>query len=142
MIFRLFLLFTLVPLIELYVLIRLGGLIGVVPTLGLVVATGAAGAWLARREGFRSWQAVQAELAAGRLPATEMLHALLVLIAGVLLVTPGVFTDAAGLLMLLRPVRAAMIRRTQRRLAAIVQESDVRIWVHDEEPPPGRVIDV
>ena len=142
MVLRLFLLFTLVPLVELYVLIRLGGLIGIAPTLAIVLGTGAAGAWLARREGFRSWQAVQSELAAGRLPANELLHALLVLIAGVLLVTPGVFTDAAGLLMLMRPVRATMIRRAQGRLAAAVQRSEVHLWVHDEDPPPGRVIDL
>ena len=111
MFFRLLLLFTLVPLVELYLLIRIGGLIGAGPTILLVLGTGAVGAWLARREGLRSWIAVQQELAAGRLPAEELLHALLVVIAGVLLVTPGVFTDAFGLLMLVRPVRAALIRR-------------------------------
>jgi UPF0716 protein FxsA len=133
---RLFLLFTLVPLVELYALIRLGGLIGAGPTILLVLGTGAAGAWLARREGFRSWSAVQSELAAGRLPAAELLHALVVVIAGVLLVTPGVFTDAFGLLLLIRPVRAAMIRRVRGRIERGIQSGDVRVWVHETSSQP------
>lgn len=137
MFLRLFLLFTLVPLVELYVLIRLGAWIGAGPTILLVVGTGAAGAWLARREGFRSWRAVQSELAAGRLPAAELLHALLVVVAGVLLVTPGVFTDAFGLLTLIRPVRAAMIRRLQTSITGRLQTGDARLWVHEAAPGSG-----
>jgi len=136
---RLFLLFTLVPLVELYALIRLGSLIGTGPTILLVLGTGAAGAWLARREGFRSWSAVQSELAAGRLPAEELLHALVVVIAGVLLVTPGVFTDAFGLLLLIRPVRAAMIRRVRNRIDRGIQSGDMHFWVHEtSSQPDGR----
>jgi UPF0716 protein FxsA len=137
MFLRLFLLFTLVPLVELYALIRLGSLIGAGPTILLVLGTGAAGAWLARREGFRSWSAVQSELAAGRLPAEELLHALVVVIAGVLLVTPGVFTDAFGLLMLIRPVRAAMIRKVRSRIDRSIQSGDVHFWVHETSSQPG-----
>lgn len=131
MLFRLFLLFTLVPLVELYLLIRIGAVIGAGPTVLLVLGTGAAGAWLARREGFRSWIAVQRELAAGRLPTAELLHALLVVIAGALLVTPGVFTDAVGLLMLFRPVRTSLIRRVQGRITRKIQTGDMRVWVNE-----------
>ncbi len=131
MFFRLLLLFTLVPLVELYLLIRIGGLIGAGPTILLVLGTGAVGAWLARREGLRSWIAVQRELASGRLPANELLHGLLVVVSGVLLVTPGIFTDAFGLLMLIRPVRTGMIRRVQKRLASRIEAGDVRIWTGD-----------
>lgn len=113
MLLRLFLLFTLVPLAELLILLRIGAAIGLAPTLLLVVGTGFAGAWLARREGLRSWMAVQAELAAGRLPAEELLHSLMILVAGVVLVTPGVLTDIAGLLLLVRPVRRALMRRVR-----------------------------
>lgn len=113
---RLLLAFTLVPLLELAVLLRLGGWLGLAPTLGLVLGTGMAGAWLARREGMRSWGAVRAELGAGRLPAEELLHALGILVAGVLLITPGVFTDIAGLLLLARPFRRLLIRRARDRL--------------------------
>lgn len=137
MFFRLLLLFTLVPLVELYVLIRIGGLIGGGPTVLLVLGTGAVGAWLARREGLRSWIAVQRELASGRLPTNELLHGLLVVVSGVLLVTPGIFTDAFGLLMLIRPVRTGMISRVQRRLASRIQAGDVRLWVQEASPPSG-----
>lgn len=118
MLIRLLLLFTLVPLVELALLLRVGGLIGLGPTILLVVGTGLAGAWMARREGLRSWTAVQEELAAGRFPAGELLHSLLILVAGAVLLTPGVLTDVAGLLLLVRPVRAAAIRGLRGRFEA------------------------
>jgi UPF0716 protein FxsA len=111
MLLRLFLLFTLVPIAELALLIRIGGAIGLGWTLVLVAATGAAGAWLARREGLRSWLAVQGELATGRVPGEELGHGVLILIAGIVLLTPGVITDVMGISLLLRPVRRALIAR-------------------------------
>lgn len=113
MLLRLFLLFTLVPIAELALLIRIGGVIGVPYTLALVIATGAAGAWLARREGLRSWLAVQNELATGRVPGEELGHGVLILIAGIVLLTPGVITDVMGIALLMRPVRRAIIRRVR-----------------------------
>lgn len=114
MLLRLFLLFTLVPIAELALLIRIGGAIGLGWTLVLVAATGAAGAWLARREGLRSWLAVQNELATGRVPGEELGHGVLILIAGIVLLTPGVITDVIGISLLLRPVRRALIARFRR----------------------------
>lgn len=121
MFLRLFLLFTLVPLLELAVLLRLGSLLGLVPTLLLVVATGVAGAWLARREGLRSWQAVQRELAGGRFPGEELLHGVLILVAGVVLVTPGVLTDALGIVLLVRPARRRIIAGLRSHFAPRVE---------------------
>jgi UPF0716 protein FxsA len=125
---RLFLLFTLVPLAELWLLLRIGAWVGLLPTLALVIGTGVAGAWLARREGVRCWAAVQAELGAGRVPGEELLHALLVLAAGLLLVTPGILTDLTGLALLLRPVRRLAVRSIRRRLEAGVRSGNVRIF--------------
>jgi len=125
---RLFLLFTLVPLLELWLLLRIGAWVGLLPTLALVVATGMAGAWLARREGTRCWAAVQSELAAGHVPGEQLLHALLVFAAGLLLVTPGVLTDVTGLLLLVRPTRRAAVRALRRRLEAGVRRGSVRIF--------------
>ncbi len=119
--FRLILLFTLLPLVELSLLLRIGEWLGVGPTLGLVIVTGVAGAWLARREGLRTWERVRADMAAGRIPAEELVHALLVLIAGVVLVTPGVLTDAAGLVLLFRPAREMVARTMRKRLAGQVR---------------------
>lgn len=144
MLLRLFLLFTLVPVIELVLLIRIGGLIGLGPTLGIVLATGAAGAWLARREGLRSWLAVQRELADGRLPGQELVHGLLILLAGVVLVTPGVLTDLAGILLLVRPVRRVLIARLRERFTRQLEAGTVGFagrpgigvfW--GGSPPPG-----
>lgn len=147
MLLRLFLLFTLVPLVELMLLIRIGGLIGLFPTLLLVVATGAAGAWLARAEGLRSWMAVQGELAEGRIPGEELVHGMLVLIAGIVLVTPGVLTDIAGLILLVRPIRQLLIRRLRERFTRRLEEGAVAglgggppfgvYWMGGGPPPSG-----
>jgi len=123
--FRLILLFTVLPLAELSLLLKIGGWLGAGPTVGLVIVTGVVGAWLARREGIRTWGRVQAELAAGHMPGEEVLHALLVFVAGLVLVTPGVLTDAAGLLLLIRPAREAIVRRLRKRLAGQVQFQSV-----------------
>lgn len=118
---RLFLAFTLIPLVELWLLLRIGAVLGAVPTLGLVVITGLAGASLARREGARAWLAVQAELVAGRIPGRELLEALLVLVAGIVLVTPGVLTDLAGLALLFRPIRSRLVRGLERRYGNMLE---------------------
>ncbi|MFP4212267.1 MAG: FxsA family protein, partial [Alkalispirochaeta sp.] len=107
---RLFLLFTVVPLIELFILIRLGTVIGAAWTVLLVVGTGALGAYLARHQGWFVWRDIQAELNIGRFPGEQMLDALLLLIAGVVLITPGIITDLFGIVLLV-PVTRAPIRR-------------------------------
>ncbi|MCL7971809.1 MAG: FxsA family protein [marine benthic group bacterium] len=156
--FRLILLFTLVPLLELSLLLRIGAWLGTWPTVWLVIVTGVIGAWLARREGVRTWQRVRAEAAAGRVPGEGLLHALLVFLAGVVLVTPGVLTDAAGLLLLFRPTREIVARRIRKRLAGQVEMRTVGLggeapgWSgRASSPPPddaggaregGRVIEI
>lgn len=133
---RLLLAFTIIPVVELWLLIRIGAWLGAGPTVALVVLTGVVGATLARREGVHAWAAVREELAAGRLPGRKLLEALLVLIAGVVLVTPGVLTDAAGLLLLVRPLRSRLVRRVEERYR---RKLDVP---PDEPPPQGRVIEI
>jgi UPF0716 protein FxsA len=112
---RLLLAYTLVPIVELWLLLRIGAWLGPVPTIALVLLTGAAGATLARREGAHAWSAVQAEAAAGRMPGRELLDAMLVLVAGIVLVTPGVLTDILGLVLLVRPIRTRLVRRLEDR---------------------------
>ena len=105
MFFRLLVLFTLVPLLELYLLIRVGELIGVWPTVALVVFTGALGAFLTRLEGLRVFRQVQAEFQEGRVPTAGLLDGLLIVVAGAVLLTPGLITDALGFFLLLPPGR-------------------------------------
>lgn len=111
MLYYLLLLFTLVPLVELALLIRIGQVIDWPATIGLVVLTGIVGWWLARREGLRTLTRLRAELEAGQLPADRMIDALLILVAGAVLVTPGVLTDAIGFLLLIPPARSVVRRR-------------------------------
>ncbi len=133
---RLFLLFTLVPLIELWLLLRIGAWIGAGPTFALVLVTGVAGATLARREGAHAWSSVQAEVSAGRIPGRKLLEALLVLMAGIVLVTPGVLTDALGLLLLVRPLRARMVERLEERYRRTLDVPP------GDTPPGGRIIEI
>jgi UPF0716 protein FxsA len=128
---RLALLFVLVPLAELALLVRLGQFLGLWPTLGLVVATGFAGAALARAEGLRAVRRVQAELAEGRVPGTALLDGLGILVGGALLLTPGLLTDVAGFLLLLPPTRRWLRGRVQRALERRVESGDLRVFVLD-----------
>lgn len=105
---QLFLLFTLIPLAELWLLLFLSRRVGLLPTLGLVVFTGALGAWLARTQGLRAFAAVQAELNSGRMPTTSLLDGLMILVAGAVLLTPGLLTDVFGFLLLIPWTRSAL----------------------------------
>lgn len=133
---RLFLLFTLVPLVELMLLIEVGERIGALPTVALVVLTGVAGASLARHEGAHAWREVRGELGRGRIPGRELLSALLVLLAGALLVTPGVLTDAAGLLVLVRPLRARVVELLRGRLVEKMEAGELHVFAAGG-PGPG-----
>lgn len=117
---RLLLLFTTVPLIELALLLWIGARIGVPATIALILATGAAGAALARHQGLATWRRFQAALAAGRLPGSELVEGFLILVAGAVLLTPGVLTDAAGFLLLIPPARRWIVRKAEVRLRARV----------------------
>lgn len=105
MLFKLFLLFTLIPAIEIFLFIQIGGAIGGINTFLLVLATGFAGAWLARMQGLRTLLKVRENLNAGILPAEELLDAVIIFAAGVVLLTPGFLTDILGLLLLLPNTR-------------------------------------
>ena len=105
MFLRLFLIFTIVPIIEVWLLIKIGRVFGALPTVAMLIAISLAGAWLARSQGFRIIVSIQQELAAGRLPAAHILDGAFVLAGGILLLTPGFFTDFLGLVFLLPATR-------------------------------------
>ena len=110
MLFYLFLLFTIVPLVEVTLLIRIGQATEWWVPILLVIFTGIAGAALARWQGFQVLERIREELRAGRMPTNSLLDAFLILLAGILLVTPGVLTDVAGCLLLIPPIRALVKR--------------------------------
>lgn len=110
-----FALFLIVPIFEIYLLIQVGGLIGVLPTIALVVFTAVVGAWLLRSQGFATLARVQATLARGEIPAIELLEGAMLLIGGALLLTPGFFTDAIGFICLIPVLRRGVISWAIRR---------------------------
>jgi UPF0716 protein FxsA len=126
MLFRLVTLFVLLPLLELVVLIQLGRWLGLLGTIALVVGTGLLGAALARRQGLRAWLAIQNELRQGRMPAAAMLDGLLILVGGIVLLTPGLLTDLSGLALLFPPTRNAVKRYLRKRLERAIETGDAR----------------
>jgi UPF0716 protein FxsA len=127
MFFKLFLAFTLIPFVELYLLIELGTTIGPLYTLLLVILTGAIGAYLARLQGLGALLRVRARLQQGETPAEEMLDALIIFVAGIVLLTPGLLTDIAGLLLLLPATRLRFKIWLRKKLYQWVQHPGVHI---------------
>jgi len=116
MFFKLFLAFTLIPVAEIYLIIKLGGHLGAFNTVAIIVITGFAGATLARAQGLQTMLRVRASLQQGIVPAEEMVDALLIFVAGIVLLTPGFITDATGLLLLFPPARLHFKRFLRRKL--------------------------
>jgi UPF0716 protein FxsA len=103
-------LFIVVPILELYVIIQIGGLIGVWPTLALLLADALLGSLLLRHQGRGAWRRFNAAIAERRFPGREVADGLLIAIGGTLLLTPGFITDIVGLIFLIPPTRA-IVRR-------------------------------
>lgn len=114
MLLKLFLCFTIIPMIELYLLIQIGTVIGGLNTILLVILTGILGAWLARLEGMNTMMRLRMNLQQGLMPAEELIDAVIIFVAGVVLITPGLITDILGLL-LLWPVTRNKFKRFLRK---------------------------
>lgn len=112
-----FLLLIAVPIIEIALFIELGGAIGLWPTIGLVIGTAILGGALLRAQGFAAMARLQSSLAEGGDPRGPMAHGVMILAAGLLMLTPGFFTDTVGFLLLVPPVRSALIGWLGPRLA-------------------------
>lgn len=131
---RLLLLFIVVPLIELYLLIEVGSRIGAATTVILIALTGGVGALLARMQGFKVLVQIRERLAQGRLPADELLSGGLVLAGGLLLVTPGLLTDAVGLALLLPFVRLRVVEWVKDFLRRKIERGSIQVvaWEREE----------
>ena len=105
MLLKLFLAFTIIPIIEIYLLIEIGSMFGALTAVTLVILTGFLGAFLARMQGLQTLYRIQNSLREGRMPSGELLDALLIVIAGLVLLTPGFLTDSAGFLLLIPATR-------------------------------------
>ena len=105
MLLKLFLAFTIIPIIEIYLLIEIGSMFGALTAVTLVSLTGFLGAFLARMQGLQTLYRIQESLREGRMPSGELLDALLIVIAGLVLLTPGFLTDSAGFMLLIPATR-------------------------------------
>ncbi len=132
MFLRLLLLLTVVPFVELMILLRLAEWLGWQGTIGLVVLTGVLGAWLARREGLKTLARIQKDLESGVPPAGSVIDGVLILAAGAVLVTPGVLTDLCGFALLIPPIRVWV--RT--RLSRAFKKRIVVMRPGESEPEP------
>jgi UPF0716 protein FxsA len=108
--------FIFIPLAEIAVFIKVGGWLGLGPTLALIILTAVAGAWMLRHQGLAVLTRAQRQMQQGALPVAEVFEGCCLLIAGALLLTPGFLTDAVGALLLLPAVRAALYRRLRRHV--------------------------
>lgn len=124
---RLLLLFLLTPVAEFWLFIQVDQLIGFGPTVGLIIATGIAGSYLARREGLNTWQRLNKRLSAGDLPGNELVEGVIILVAGALLVTPGVLTDVIGFFGLLPPTRALIRKVLMRRFKSKMKRGSMQV---------------
>jgi UPF0716 protein FxsA len=112
----LFVAFLAVPLIEIALFIQVGGLIGLWPTLGIVILTAILGTWLVRAQGALALNNIRQTFNELNDPTEPLAHGAMILIAGVLLLTPGFFTDAMGFALLMPPVRLAVFNYVRKRV--------------------------
>lgn len=136
----LFALFLAVPLIEIALFIQVGGLIGLWPTLAIVIVTAILGTWLMRAQGAMALGQIQQSFNDLRDPTEHLAHGAMILFAGALLLTPGFFTDAAGFLLLLPPVRTAVFRHLRSRVKVATFSTHTNPGPQDH-PTSGNTID-
>jgi UPF0716 protein FxsA len=121
-----FVAFLVIPIVEIYVLIQVGQVIGAWWTVLLLIADSLFGSWLLKREGVRAWRALQLALTEGRMPARELADAALIVFGGTLMITPGFVTDVVGLLAILpftRPIARRMLTAFVARRVVVVRNT-------------------
>lgn len=117
----LFAIFVIVPIIEIALFIKVGDAIGLWSTLSIVIATAVLGTFLVKRQGIRTLARLQNELAGGGNPVDPIVHGVLILVSGLLLLTPGFFTDAVGFSLLIPQVRSLLILKGAARFAGRIK---------------------
>ena len=127
MFFKLLIIFILVPLIELYFLLEISQFIGVFTTVMIIVFTGAAGVSIAKRQGYQVVNNIRSTLNAGKMPTDDLISALLILIGGVTLLTPGFLTDITGFLLILPGSRDLIGALVKKYFLKYVKENKVEV---------------
>jgi len=143
MLWKLMLVLTVVPLLELYLLVRLSEWTSFWFTVLVILGTGAVGAVIARMQGLMVLRRMQWELSEGRVPTGSILDGVMILVAAALLVTPGLLTDTVGFVLLAPPGRAFLRKLLRRWLKRQIDRGRVRFFTHmgfgpfSDEPPPA-----
>lgn len=140
----LFVLFIIIPIIEITVIMQVGALLGIWPTVAIVILSAWIGAKYVRQQGIATLQSVQGKMAQGEMPSGEIVTGLMLLVAGVLLVTPGFVTDILGLSLLIPSVRSAIAEYVQKHLkvkqfeagTSFHQGSAGNVYQHEGTPQP------
>jgi UPF0716 protein FxsA len=127
MFYRLFLLFTIIPVIELYVIIKIGGMIGALNTILIILTTAVIGAYLAKQQGLMVIGNIRQAVQESRVPGRELLHGLIVLLGGLMLLTPGFITDILGISALIPPIRDLYINLVRKLILNKIESGDWRI---------------
>ncbi|MFW5803327.1 MAG: FxsA family protein [Verrucomicrobiota bacterium] len=141
MMFWLFILFIGLPWIELWLLLRIGAVVGAGPTIGLIILTGVIGASLTRLEGARALGKIRNSTARGEVPGTAIVDAMLIFAAGLVLITPGFLTDVTGFLLLIPQTRAlirALLVRQLKKHAVYQFNVNVHTQEQGRQSPGGR----
>ena len=125
---RLFLLFTVVPAIELYLIIKVGSVIGALNTIFIIIFTGILGAYYARQQGFRVVNNIQWKMQQGTVPGDDLVNGAMLLVGGALLITPGFITDFAGVSLIFPPTREAIKIGVKRYLEKRVRQGEVKVY--------------
>ena len=131
MILKLFLAFTLIPFLEIYLIVKIGSHLGAFKTGMIVILTGFMGALLARFQGFQVMIKVRETLNRGEMPAEELLDALLILMAGIVLLTPGFLTDLAGLMILIPQTRLRFKRWLRKKIDEWIQVNRIDVGFYE-----------
>jgi len=134
MLFKLMILFILVPLGELALLIEIGKQIGTWPTVAIVVVTGIIGSWMLKWQGISTWRKFRESFNRGGFPGNMILEGLLILIGGAFLLTPGIITDACGFILLIPPSRMLVLKALKVYLKKRFDFEDLIVIEPDSEP--------
>ncbi len=137
MFFRLLLLFTTIPLIELALLVEIGQHLGAPATVALVLFTGVLGAGLAKSQGVKTLARLQAELQQGRMPTDALLDGLMIFVAGAVLLTPGLLTDVFGFLLLVPAGRGVVRRAVAKRLRQRFSPTEANVIIIEPDDGGG-----
>ncbi|HOW13885.1 FxsA family protein [Methanosarcina sp.] len=132
MFLKLFSLFLIIPVVEIYLLVKIGGMIGALNTVLIILITASIGAYLTKSQGFRVLCQIQDATRQGYMPGNELLHGLFVLIGGFALLTPGFLTDTIGFSMLIPQIREIYVRIAKEIIRKKIQQGNFQMLMYTD----------